>query len=178
MRNKLPLFLSFTVLSTIPSVSFAETVNFSGSLSTSCVFNNNTAGTLGVSAINMPNGGLYVLDGGLPNMGGNGTPSLIDFTYTGAPTFTVNAVTSLTVPGGQAQPNNIVTGVSFTGGAKSTENTAAANSAGADRVTIGSVSFQLNSGATSDTANVGVYATSYHPWAAGSYSASTTVTCQ
>lgn len=168
--------LALAVLSIGATSAMAETVNFAGTVSTSCAFSNDTAGVMNAQAIN----GQYVLGAGLFYSGVTpGSAATVDIAYSGAPTFSISAVSSLSsAASGAPSPSAFNTGVWFSGGTKSADNTAAAALAGANSFSNGSKSFALDGGATSDTANIGMNAVASSPWTTGNYSASTTITCQ
>lgn len=146
----------------------AETINFSGTVSTSCVFSNDVAGTL----LARGTGSSYFLASG--DGPGTGDPATIDIAYTGSPTFAINAISSVTSSATLPSISSITTGVYFGVGA----NTLAAANAGATNFTSGTKSFTLDSNTSSDTARIKMVAEASSPFLTGTYSGQTTVTCQ
>lgn len=145
----------------------AETINFGGTVSTTCAFSNNVTGTM----VNYTDGIDYALDAGFTQ----GTAASVDVAYSGAPTFAINAVTGFSsAPNGAPTPQNIYTGIVF----NNSQNSANAAIAGADMFTSGTKTFGLDGGASQDTAHVKMKAVANGPWAVGQYDANTTVTCQ
>lgn len=164
MNKKLSIL---TILAICSSLAYAESVNFAGTVSTSCAFSNNTGGVLGVGAV----GTNYHLAAG---MGGIGNAASVDIAYSGDPTFTIDAVSSITSPGGAPTPSDIRTGVFFGQSA----NNNAAGTALAHDFGSGTKTFQLDHAYTTDTATIQMMARASSPWVTGSYSAQTTITCQ
>lgn len=150
------------------SIAQAETVNFSGTVSTSCVFSNASAGVLNAYA----NGSSYFLGSG--DGPGSGSPAAVDIAYTGAPTFSINSINSVTSSAQLPSISSITTGVYYGVGA----NTSAAAAAGATSFTSGTKTFQLDSNTSSDTAIFKMVAEATSPFLVGNYSGQTTVTCQ
>lgn len=157
------------LLGLISTFATAETLNFSGTVSTSCAFSNATTGSL----VAHTQGSNYVLDG---SFDGSGTASTVDIAYSGQPTFTINALQNLSsFPNGTPTVNQYNTGVFF----GLNDNTANANAVGANSFTSGSKSFLLdNTTASSDTATVRVSARANSPFPVGNYSAEVVVSCQ
>lgn len=157
--------LLFALLSSI-GLAQAETVDFSGAVTTSCSFSSPQAGSLSASAV----GNRYVLDAGFNNAGA----ASMQIAYTGAPTFTVNAVNNVTGSNGVPTIESITTGVSF----GDSGNNSNALSAGANSFTTGSKSFNLDSNSSSDTVSVKMRVIATSPFAVGNYSANAVITCQ
>lgn len=163
MKNKI-----LTMILALASLNvYAETINFSGTVSTSCTFSNQTAGTLAATT----NGYNYFLDAGF----NSGIPANIDIAYTGAPTFGISAVSTLSsAPNGAPAISSFETGVSF---GNSANNTSASN-VGANNFTSGSKSFQLTNAVSSDSVFIKMKAVASAPFPVGQYDANTTITCQ
>lgn len=153
-------------LTCVAGMAQAESINFSGTVSTSCSFGANSAGVLNAYA----QGNEYKLDAGY----NSGSPSTVDITYTGAPTFTIDSVANVSGSNGMPSLTGIQTGASFS----KAGNQSAAITAGANNFTSGNKSFQLDGQEVSDTLSVRMLATATSPFAVGTYSAQTTVTCQ
>lgn len=150
------------------TVAQAETINFAGTVSTTCVFSNNTAGVLNAYA----NGSQYYLASG--SGPGAGSPASVDIAYTGSPTFAINAIGSVSSSASVPSLNSLTTGVTMGEGA----NQANAISAGATSFTSGTKSFALDNSASTDTATISMVAVASSPFPVGTYSGQTTVTCQ
>lgn len=144
----------------------AETVNFAGTVSTSCSFGGNTPGTLTAYA----QGANYYLDAGFSQ----GTGSTTDISYTGSPTFTITAVSNVSGSNGVPSLTDITTGT-FWG---ITANQTAANAVSANGFTTGSKSFTLSDTATTDTLTVKMRANASSPFPVGTYNAQAIITCQ
>ena len=146
----------------------AETVNFSGTVATSCTFSNKTSGSLVASS----NGSSYVMDAGFA---GHGSGASVDIAYSGSPTFSIQAVQGFSsAPGGAPSLTSVSTGVSFGVAANQT----AAINAGATGFSSGTKYVTLDNGSTSDTATVKMAAYAATAFPVGNYDAQSTITCQ
>lgn len=145
----------------------AETIDFNGTVTTSCQFSNQVSGTL----MNEVSDTTYKLS--TDAIGGS--RASFDLAYTGAPTLTIQAPVSLTnFPNGTPTINNIITGINFDNNA----NNSNAITAGANNFNSGIKSVTLDSNSTTDTATVKLIASALSAFPVGSYSAQVTLTCQ
>lgn len=167
MKKIIAIALALTGIS---GIAHAESINFSGTITTSCAFSNASAGELLATG----NGTEYQLASGFG--AGSGIPATVDIAYSGSPTFAINAVPTVAYSGGGSAPTptSITTGIWFTEAA----NTTNAVNAGADSFTSGTKVFSLNNSYTTETARVRMAALSTTPFPTGTYTATTTVTCQ
>lgn len=159
--------ISLLVLMLSSISAYGETINFSGTVSTSCTFSNQAAGALVATS----NGSEYILDAGF-NTGG---AARVDIAYTGSPSFGIAAVSGFSSsPGGTPALSSIVTGISFS----NSTNNSNAITAGANSFTSGSKTFSLTGTASSDNIYVFMKAIAASPFPVGQYDANTTITCQ
>lgn len=145
---------------------FAESVTFSGTVSTSCSFSNTVAGNL--QAITDGIGYSVTTDVG------NGTRGSVDIAYSGSPTFSIQAPSGFSSAPGGTPTSSFLTGVNFSQAA----NNNAAITAGADSFSTGTKFLTLDSNSTTDTALFKFVANANSPYPVGSYSANVTFTCQ
>lgn len=166
--------LLLIILLFLPTISFAENVNFAGTVSTSCSFGSFQQGTLNSTIMN----GKYVLESGWSSL--NDAAST-DISYDGNPTITIDAISGwVTAPQNVPLFSDLDTGVGFLHhGQTSVANTIAATTAGAAYFEHGSKSFNLNSTyGNIDTIHVKMRAVADSPWPTGSYLANTVISCQ
>ena len=150
----------------ISGLASAETAYFTGTVSTSCAFAQGTTGTL----VSASNGSTYYVT----SERGSGSRASVGITYSGAPTFTIEAPTTFTSDPGNVPSSSFSTGVSFDNGANSIN----ANTVNADNFSNGTKNFSLTDTVTQDTAYVKFEASSSSAFPTGNYSANVTFTCQ
>lgn len=163
MKRKLLALL----LPVLVTTAYAETVNFSGTVSTSCQFTGTTDGVLDATGVN----GYYQLS----TTNGNGRSASLDIAYQGSPTFILDSTSNVNYVGQGIEPTlTIFTGATFL----NQQNQTNARSNGFHWFESGSKSMQLTDSASTDRVFVNLLATASSPFPVGAYSASTTVTCQ
>lgn len=160
-------YIIFFVLQFFLFSAFADNIDFSGSISTSCSFSNKTTGAIDVQ--NDRNGNFYLgADGWI------GTASSFDIAYDGTPIFSVSAVNSFQLSPPNTPNVSFETGVRFDNSANNINST----TSGANSFTAGTKSFLLDSGASFDTGHVSFIATANSRFPVGNYQAIAVITCQ
>lgn len=147
--------------------SHAETVNFSGTVTTSCEFYDSGVGVVDATGGN----GIYRLS----TMYGAGRPATIDFNYQGSPTLTLAAIQNFQYSGqGVAPAHSVYTEASFSN--PNNELIAVAN--GFHGFDSGTKTMQMSGTTNTDRMFINLVATASSSFPIGDYSANTVVTCQ
>lgn len=148
------------------NISFAESLFFSGNVSTSCSFGNYNQGVIEAKSRN----GTYSVgaDGWI------GTPANVAINYSGSPSFSVNSINGFLSSPQNLPITTFETGVAFS----NSINNQNAIQSGANWFSSGDKSLYLSDTVNTDIVYVSFVATANSPFPMGNYEARAILSCQ